>query len=64
MSNKKYAYIDEFGSYGFEFSKDNVSTHFILTAIIVEDSKKDELEAKVEEIRKKYYPERNSSIAL
>lgn len=55
MSNKKYAYIDEFGSYGFEFSKDNVSTHFILTAIIVEDSKKDELEAKVEEIRKKYF---------
>lgn len=55
MSNKQYAYIDEFGSFGFDFDKENVSTHFIVSAVIVKEEDKDMLEKQVEDIRKKYF---------
>ena len=32
----KYAYIDEFGAYGFNFESEGCSSHFIVTAIIVD----------------------------
>lgn len=28
-----YAFCDEFGAFGFDFEKDNVSSHFIIAAI-------------------------------
>lgn len=41
--NKIVAYIDEYGAFGFQLDKPNVSTHFIITAIIVEESNVQEL---------------------
>ncbi|MBM7692477.1 hypothetical protein JOC77_001907 [Peribacillus deserti] len=50
-----YAFIDEFGNYGFDFEKKDVSTHFIIAAILVEVSNKEMLEQKIEIIRRKYF---------
>ena len=33
-----HAYIDESGAYGFDFSKEGNSTHFIITAVTVKES--------------------------
>ena len=51
----QYAFCDEFGAFGFTFEKPNVSTHFIITAIIVNDSDMSALRDSVEEIRKKHF---------
>ena len=40
---KRIAYIDECGSYGFDFSKDNVSKYYVLCAIIVEQGQLEKL---------------------
>lgn len=53
--DKQYAFIDEYGNYGFDFTKSGVSTHFIISAIIVDESKLSELEKAVENIRKIYF---------
>ncbi len=55
FTNKVTAYIDEFGNYGFKFEKPNVSSHFILSAIIVEEKDKPDLISQAEIIRKKYF---------
>ena len=54
-TEKLYAFIDEFGAYGFDFEKENVSTHFIVTAAIVNESEKHSVVSNVEAIRKKYF---------
>lgn len=59
-SKRLYGFIDEFGNYGFDFSKDGVSSHFIVTAILIEESKIDKLESEVSLIRDKYF--RNGEI--
>lgn len=53
--NKIVAYIDEYGESGFQLDKPNVSTHFIITAIIVEEKDVQELTDKTSDIRKKYF---------
>ena len=50
-----YAFTDESGSHGWEFDKKDVSTHFIICAIIVESSEIDNLRENLEKIRKKYF---------
>lgn len=35
MDNTKYAFIDEFGAFGYDFSNSGCTTHFIISAIIV-----------------------------
>lgn len=50
-----YAFTDESGSHGWKFDKKDVSTHFIICAIIVESSEIDNLRENVEKIRKKYF---------
>ena len=52
---KILAYIDEFGAYGFDFDKENVSTHFIVTASIVNERDHKSVVESVENIRKKYF---------
>lgn len=52
---KKYAYIDEFGAFGYNFENQGCSTHFIITAIIVEENDLKLIEEKVEVIRHKYF---------
>ena len=51
----KYAFIDEFGAFGYDFDNIGCSTHFIITAVIVEDEKLEEVGNAVETIRKKYF---------
>lgn len=38
---KVYAFTDEYGSYGWQLDNPDVSTHFIITAIIIEESNLD-----------------------
>lgn len=51
----QYAFCDEFGGFGFAFDKQGVSTHFIITAIIVNESDFPSLRDSVEKIRKKFF---------
>lgn len=46
------AFIDEYGNFGFDFSKEGVSTHFIVTAILIDFDKLRQCEEKLEVIRK------------
>lgn len=52
---KIYAFTDEYGAFGWDFSKEGVSTHFIITAIIVKEQDVDSLKDSVELVRKKYF---------
>jgi len=51
----QHAYIDEFGNPDLEVEKQGVSTHFIISAVIVDENKTIILDEKLEEIRKKYF---------
>ena len=46
------AYIDECGSFGFDFTTEGASKYYILCAVIVEDHYLPQLHAEVEEIKK------------
>lgn len=50
-----YAFIDESGAFGWDLENPNVSTAMIIAAVLVEDSDRDDLERKLEEIRKKHF---------
>lgn len=50
-----YAFTDEYGAYGWDFSKENVSTHFIITAIIVKESDVDFMKKSIESVRKHHF---------
>lgn len=54
--NTKYAYIDEFGAFGYNFDNEGCSTHFIVTAIIVDENDIAFVNGGVEAIRNKYFP--------
>lgn len=55
MVERIYAFTDEAGNHGFDFTQKDMSTHFIVTSILVEARKMHELEVAVEEIRKRYF---------
>lgn len=50
-----YAFTDEAGNNSLKIGERDVSSHFIVTSIIVEESKLDEVRSAVEEIRKRYF---------
>ena len=50
-----YAFTDEYGSFGWKLEDKNVSTHFIITAIIVEESKVDSVRSVADKIRQQYF---------
>lgn len=50
-----YAFTDEYGQFGWELEKPDVSSCFIITAIIVKESDLDLYKSKAEEIRKKHF---------
>ncbi len=54
--NTKYAYVDEFGAFGYNFESEGCSTHFIITAIIVDEKDISVVKQNVEIIRNKYFP--------
>ncbi len=50
-----YAFTDESGAFGWDLDNPNVSTHFIISAILVKKSNLFEVKTKVEEIRKRHF---------
>jgi len=55
--NKKYAFIDEFGAFGFNFNDPGCSTHFIVVAIVVDGNDLLTVSEGIEVIRKKFFQE-------
>lgn len=53
--NSICAYIDEYGAYGNNFEAQGVSTHFILSAILVKREDVPFVETEVDRIRKKFF---------
>ena len=51
------AFIDESGAFGWDLENSSVSTCFVITAIIVEECRIEELKTALEIIRKKYFQE-------
>jgi len=52
---KQYAFIDEFGNHGFDFTKPDVSSHYIITSVIVDEDSISEAEIKLDAIRKMHF---------
>ncbi len=50
-----YAFTDESGAFGWDLENSGVSTHFIISAIVVKEQDVDFLRQEVEKIRKKYF---------
>lgn len=55
MANTKYAFVDEFGAFGYDFANPGCSTHFIISAIIVDENNLQIVANGVEAIRKKFF---------
>lgn len=51
----KYAYIDETGNFGFDSNKPDVSTHYICTAIIVDEEDQPKLNSLIESVSNEYF---------
>ena len=51
-----YAFVDEFGSHGFKFEADGCTTHFIVSAIIVEEKDLYKVYQGVKRVSEKYFP--------
>lgn len=54
LNDIQYAFINEFGQYGFDFDQPETSTHLIIVSILVKGSDKGILEQEVEKIKRKY----------
>ncbi|MDR7237984.1 DUF3800 domain-containing protein [Neobacillus drentensis] len=55
MNDIQFAFIDESGDYSFDFENNDVSTHFILVAVLAKESNKEWLEQEVEKVRQKFF---------
>lgn len=55
-----YAFTDEYGAFGWDLDNPSVSTHFIITSIIVSDSNLEQCKQQIENVRKKHF--KNSEI--
>ena len=55
MDERVFAFTDEYGAFGWNIDNSNVSTHFIISAILVKESDLEEFRTKAELIRKKYF---------
>lgn len=51
----KFAFVDEYGTNSLEIDKEGVSSHFIVCAIIIEESRLEETELHFESVRKKHF---------
>jgi Protein of unknown function (DUF3800) len=54
LNEIQYAFINEFGNYGFDFEQPDVSTHFIIVSILVKGSDKEILEQEFKGLRQKH----------
>lgn len=55
MDNTKYAFVDEFGAFGYDFSNSGCTTHFIISAIIVDRDNLQIVADGISAIRQKYF---------
>jgi len=55
MNERIYAFTDEYGAFGWDLDKLDVTTLFIVTAIVVKESDCELLRQKAEEIRRKHF---------
>lgn len=55
MNDIQYAFVNEYGHYGFDFEQLETSTHFIIVSILVKGSDKEILEQEVERIKLKHF---------
>lgn len=55
MRSTKYAFVDEFGAFGYDFFNSGCATHFIISAIIVDYDKLTSVADGVEAIKKKFF---------
>ena len=55
IMERVYAFTDEYGAFGWDIDNPDVSTHFIITAIIVKESELDDFAQKAEALRKKHF---------
>ena len=62
MNDIQYAFINEFGHYGFDFDQPETSTHFIIVSIFVKGSDKEILEQEVERIKLKHFHKNSMKI--
>lgn len=53
--SKKYAFIDEFGAFGFDFDNPGCSSHFIVVAIVVDEKDLETVSNGIEIIRRKNF---------
>lgn len=51
----RYAFIDEFGGFGFDFSKEDTSKYFILCSVIVKAEQLASIENSVDNLRKQFF---------
>ena len=51
----KIAFIDEFGTNSFEFDKPDISTHFIISCILIDKAKFNDIQDNLEIIRKRHF---------
>ncbi|MDQ0970168.1 hypothetical protein QFZ31_000046 [Neobacillus niacini] len=64
MNDIQYAFINEFGHYGFDFEQPETSTHFIIVSILVKGSDKEFLEQEVERIKQKHLQKKEPDDSL
>lgn len=50
-----YAFTDEYGAFGWDIDNPSVSTHFIITAVIVKESDLSVFTQKADDLRKRYF---------
>lgn len=55
MEKQMHAFVDEFGAFGFDFANTGCSSHFIISAIIVNEQDLDVVSRGVENIRRIYF---------
>lgn len=55
ISENQLAFIDEFGNSGFDFEKPNVSSHFIVSAVLIDKDRLRNIEDEIEKIRSKHF---------
>ena len=55
LVERVYAFTDESGAFGWDIENPNVSTHFIITAIIVKGPDLEGFTQKAEALRKKHF---------
>jgi hypothetical protein len=58
LNDIQYAFINEFGQYGFDFDQPETSTHLIIVSILVKGSDKEILEQEVEKIKRNHLQKR------